>query len=72
MLCYGTLVLFVSHQKVLSVWSHVELKWKREVRIYLFFHHGDHVESIAHCVKTKDARKNLEAGPKMKQTIKTQ
>jgi len=58
-----TLFLFVSHQEVLSVWRHVELQWKREVRVYFFFHHGHHVEGIAHCVETKDARKNLETSP---------
>ena len=29
--------------------------------VYFLFHHSHHVESIAHCVETKDARKNLKA-----------
>lgn len=31
--------------------------------VYFLFHHSHHVERIAHCVETKDARKNLETGP---------
>ena len=58
-----TLFLFVSHEEILSVWRHVELKRKREVRVDFLFHHSHHVERITHCVKTKDARKNLETGP---------
>lgn len=58
-----TLFLFVSHEELFSVWRHVELKWKREVRVYFLFHHSHHVECISHCVETKNARKNLKTGP---------
>ena len=65
---FVTLILFLSHQEFFSIWSHVELKRKREVCIHLLLHHGHHVEGIAHSVETKDARENLETGPAVERT----
>lgn len=39
------------------------------MRVNFLFHHGHHVECIAHCVETKDARENLETSPRQINTV---
>ena len=36
--------------------------------VYFLFHHGHHVEGVAHGVEAEDARKNLETGSEGEQT----